>query len=143
MTEQLISYETAQLAKRAGFDLETRYYYEYKRWGERPIASFGPMNHNNSRRWDNDKCQYVESDIRQSAPTLDLVQKWLREQHGLYTLPTIDLQIPHWLCNHYFVNKEGEFTQIFLGTTMQWPSYESALEDGLKYALNFVIEELI
>lgn len=142
MLDELISYDTAQLAKKAGFDVETRYYYEDRRWGKKPVASFGPMNHNNNRRWDNDKCMYVESDIRQSAPTLGLIQKWLREEKGWCVLPTINLYWNKWICRHY-TEEDGDYTLFGIENGVQyrlWGSYEDAVRSGIAFALTYLTE---
>ncbi|WP_394749599.1 hypothetical protein [Spongiimicrobium salis] len=67
MKEQLISFETAKLAKEKGFN-------------EVVIDNYGPME---SILW---KGQHKNSELRYleySAPTQSSLQKWLRDKHGI------------------------------------------------------------
>ncbi len=85
MKDELVSFETAKLAKEKGFDIPTLFFYlTNHNAGERYIlvnylgaGQLGtidrPENHNNPD-------YYLP---RISVPTLYLLQRWLREVHGI------------------------------------------------------------
>jgi Mg2+/Co2+ transporter CorB len=89
MTDQLISFETAKLAKEKGFNIKHYWY----------------------------------NDIR---PTQSLLQKWLREKHGI----------------HIVIQKYGNVwsfeivTDITYSDDILYFSFEKALEGALYQALN-------
>jgi hypothetical protein len=73
MRDELISFETAKLAKEAGFNNFESWY--YKSDGEIKLAG-RVLNHN-------------EMKTRYSAPTQSLLQKWLREKHYIDVIPEV------------------------------------------------------
>lgn len=115
MEEQIISFETAKLANKKRFD-----WWAKDRYNRKGLF-------NESKAWS------------VSAPTQALLQKWLREEHKLwvdvgikerYETTTINFEIwsveeNDWIANHDWFN-----------TTFQ--SYEEALEQGLKTALELI-----
>jgi len=72
MTEQLISYETAKLAKEKDFDWMVR-------------ADYENGNLNPSSRLEDWNNFHKELNII-SAPTQALLQKWLRDEHGWHII---------------------------------------------------------
>src|SRR5210317_1331625 len=81
MKEQLISFETAKLAKKKGFSHKVSYFF-YKDGSKGYMSDIGEFVPNCEADWNNtyeeihkDKC---------SAPTQSLLQKWLREEHNLH-----------------------------------------------------------
>lgn len=111
MEEQLISFETAKLAKEVGFPQYREGVY-YTKDKEHCLVGWG---------FDN---------IREySAPTQSLLQKWLREVHN------IDVYCIPWVYENkrvydFFINYEGE--------SRAYSSYEKALEIGLQEALKLI-----
>ena len=105
MQEDLISFETAKLAKEKGFDISTHsYYFEDNKFKENSIKgtngyygdeyefNLSEFNENWNDKWltkkDGDRCfgcskqqGYLETF---SAPTQSLLQKWLREVHSIH-----------------------------------------------------------
>ena len=133
MTEQLISFETAKLAKEKGFDIPTLYgcneqgelleYFTYASYspGEPEIRIDEFIN----------KWEY-------QLPTQSLLQKWLREKYNqhIYLFPldkgkwgfennSISINLDHIFINYMYEGKE-------------YNSYEEALEVGLQEALKLV-----
>ena len=108
MKEQLISFETAKLAKEKGFGCETDNYYS-----------------EDSNELINEAYCNCE-EYGTSAPTQSLLQKWLREKHNFAVLIE-----EGWTWTHRFgwctVNAGKEFN-----------TYEEALEDGLIKALKII-----
>ena len=117
MREELITLETAKLAKEKGFDWCVLF--GYKPDGSRVDYDIegGYYNYN----------QLDQENL--SAPTQALLQRWLREVHN------IDVYCIPWIYENkrvydFFVNYEGE--------SRAYSSYEKALEVGLQEALKLI-----
>lgn len=82
MQEYLISFETAKLAKEKGFNIEVKTYFDFKKFGIKPVEFFGKLNANDLTKWDDDLRQNTSANYI-SAPTQSLLQKWLREKHKI------------------------------------------------------------
>ena len=94
MEEQLISFETAKLAKEKGFDWICRVFYED--WDNNELHEpISPSDFNNEHVW--------EKTI--SAPTQSLLQKWLREVHDIK------------MCVSYTCVDDSEYAYIWEITT--------------------------
>ena len=126
MKEQLITFETAKLAKEKGFENKTphklrRDYYNH----------LGEIN--------GDVTLYIKAYVNKKstrnletidAPTQSLLQKWLREEHQLYVLINyVNKEQFNWEINMF---QHGEYGIGFRG------SYEEALERGLVAALKLI-----
>ena len=124
MEEQLISFETAKLAKEKGFGgKELTTLNGYFRGG---ILCSIPCNNKS------DFCHEDEF----SAPTQSLLQKWLREKHHLIII--VAYQYEHDSTPYsYWIYKEFQSLPI-----NQWVNdlntYEEALEVGLQEALKLI-----
>ncbi len=130
MKEQLISFKTAKLAKKKGFDIKVETFY----MGD----SEDNFLHNAGKKdnWNNYKCILNESELSDdySAPTQSLLQKWLREVH------LISIKVDDFTYNskiRYDVNV------VPLGSQEDTPSevlksYEEALEKGLQESLKLI-----
>lgn len=128
MEEQLISLKTAKLAKEKGFVQHKGVFKMYKDEDGHLFQNVGPaydiLNH----------CSH--------APSQSLLQKWLREEHGIDVLPYNKFKRPNsaWAVN---VN-EGYNTRLdFLPSTNRvgdeiTGTYEEALEKGLQEALKLI-----
>ena len=118
MTEQLISFETAKLAKEKGFDDIKRPY--YTRSGNLVRDSFtGPF------------C---------AAPTQSLLQRWLREEHNIIADLKVGYRIyPDKFYFYYWrILKNTEECEIDYTSEQQYSNYEEALEKGLLEALKLI-----
>lgn len=78
LEEQLISFETGKLAKEKGFNIPCKYFYKEKYINtiEYEVVHDGHLEAN----W-NENFKYSPAEC--SAPTQSLLQKWLRELHGV------------------------------------------------------------
>lgn len=115
MEEQLINFETAELAKKKGFDEKCIWYYCGNQPKLKQINLKGLQN--------SDFISFI------SAPTQSLLQKWLREKHNIkvYLIWYDDkLTEPRW---SIYVNKT-----YINGNS----NYENALEIGLQEALKLI-----
>jgi hypothetical protein len=120
MKEQLTSFATARLAKIKGFD-----------W---PVKNFMWIEEGNYERTNS---VYYESDHNKSAerrslPTQSLLQKWLRDKHGIIVLPEDECHPEIWVFNIH--SKKGYFHY----TKRAYKTYEEALEVGLLEALKLI-----
>ena len=152
MKEQLISFETAKLAKEKDFNILQHSYYfedgEFKEnslkgtngyYGEEYEFNLSEFNENWNDKWltkkTGDRCfgcskqkGYLETF---SAPTQSLLQKWLREVHNLHISITQHNKINYVIAVHE-LNDESEFEKHNIDT------YEEALEKGLFEALKLI-----
>lgn len=116
MEEQLITFETAKLAKEKGFDVETNHRYLK---GEIVKNDFT-----------NKTFGYPLNEIHE-APTQSLLQKWLRKTKGFVILVYL-----------YDRNREDIFSYEIVTRRnnikcgIPYLSYEQALEAGLLEVLN-------
>ena len=133
MEEQLISFDTAKLAKEKGFTQDI-----FK-------AQFCL---NEDGRWRN--TTKVEKSKRIFAPTQSLLQRWLREEYNIMieVIPHREEGCEKWkakediywevLVDYYgkdfeiHINNECDYNETFLN------SYEKALEKGLYEALKLI-----
>ena len=114
MEEQLISFETAKLAKEKGYD-------------------FGYYWRTIEERHNNKEC------LVNYLHTQSLLQKWLREVHNIYieVIASLDdnkIFYESWIN----VFKKGSFKEISLDVKMYSEKYEEALEIGLQEALKLI-----
>lgn len=131
ITEDYVSYETAQLLKEKGFDESVNRFYEIST-GKPSLV----------------KSEYCRNSFTTSysAPTLQMTLKWLREIHKIY----INLDI-HWL---HFANQNGWMYVIerILDNGVDYvdsngdssdltffSTYEEACERAIKYVLKNLI----
>ena len=132
MKEQIITFETAVLAKEKGFYWKVDNYYNipneklhaFKLFKTKQFklecakGDYVPIDWNNSKF----------NNICLSAPTQSLLQKWLREVHDIHVV---------------IVGSPKYSPCVMLDGTNYWRqddelSYEEALEMGLQQALNLI-----
>lgn len=126
--EDIVTYEVAKLAKEKGFSGDTRHIYDEET--KELIECKFVANHNS------------EDEII-SAPTQSLMQRWLREKKGLClsveAYPT--LAIIRKVCFAWVIKSGSDGHFMESNDSLQtFYSYELALEDGLKYALENLVE---
>lgn len=134
MTEQLIEFETAKLAKEKGFNLAVDVYYNIPNmkiyyWKLKKIKNFKiecAKGNYNPIDWNSSKFK----DVCLSAPTQSLLQKWLRDVHNI----------------HIIVSplKDKTFKVEYSKDLNYWSkhdlfkTYEKALEKGLYQVLKLI-----
>ncbi len=117
--EVVVSFETAKLSKEKGFShhMIMNYYNENKE-----LIDVGQL-------WTKDE---TEEDVLM-APTQCMLQRWLRQEHGISVLVGHDGM---WTVS---ISKWGEKSQVFEGQGYDRGfhiiSYEQALESGLEKGL--------
>lgn len=140
MNEQLISFETAKLAKEKGFDIPCQW--AFGKNGEEPI-NFNEYHYEFSK--DNlihgDNFNFYKGVYRNiSAPTQSLLQKWLFETHKLY----VEVRLTHGHDKVHFypiiydcnVHRPKEKSMYDLYNYNYIP--EEAFEKGLQEALKLI-----
>ena len=130
MNEQLISSDTARLAKKKGFDWECSY--SYGRRSKSPNFAFSRNSTGNVF----------------SAPTQPLLQKWLREIHGIHIDTEAvgsEEEFPQYVQMVYTCPQDRiDYELRCLGfedkgfEEQQHDAYEEALEAGLQAALKMI-----
>tara|TARA_R110002012_G_C11226492_1_gene563360 strand:+ start:39 stop:455 length:417 start_codon:yes stop_codon:yes gene_type:complete len=130
MKEELISFETAKLAKEKGFDIEVLNHY-YSTEG---------MNTGNGKDCDMFMDDVKNSEIEPdeySAPTQSFLQKWLREKYNLHPYVTPYGDGKNWnVPNIRHNNKDwNEVNVPYQIKQRQFPSEFETYEQGLEFAL--------
>ena len=152
MKEQLINFETAKLAKEKGFNVETLHFYCKNRtcdYIKTPYKYSFEVNANQETLI-NGEIDNFGYGITWSAPTQSLLQKWLREVHGIYVNSEYDLNhdgkniiyFSNWgfindpSSDNYKYNPNGGYDEKAI-----WKTYEEALEIGLQEGLKLLSDE--
>jgi hypothetical protein len=131
--EEICTYEVCKLAREKGFPqhigndayiVENEYDNEYEVGCHYPIQ-FIP--------------DYLPTIV---APTQSLLQRWLREEKGVLIevicLPTTRTSSKYEYKRHLFWGSDGHFIESEYGDEI-FDTYELALEDVLKYALENLV----
>ena len=118
MKEQLISFETAKLAKEKGFDIVQSNFYDEKT----TMLCYGDTRNYNTIK----NCL--------STPTQSLLQRWLREKYDIFV--ETQTYLVDGLFKHMFIIKTTMDYEIDVRDSgNNFPSLEKALEKGLQEAL--------
>lgn len=124
MQEQIISFDTAKLAKEKGFPVNISRDY-YLNDGDKKMMT--DVNYLKYHRND-------DLDKLLPAPTQSLLQKWLREEHNIYVIP----YIKDGYC-YYKIKKEYVIDIDYnKGYVKHFEEWEQALESGLQEALKLI-----
>ena len=127
MKEELISLETAKLAKEKGYDVPDLFNYDLK--GKLCSTSESIQSYYRDEFYL--PLKRKARGLGYLAPTQSLLQKWLREEHNIHiaiVVNNIDTKTYEYDIATYGVEKvKGGFT-----------SYEIALEKGLQKALTLI-----
>ena len=124
MEEQLISFETAKLAKEKGYNITNYLSYDENTGIMLPKDPAYPGWH----------CYALDGVC--PAPTQSLLQKWLREKHNLIVEPRGSAIDKTFSINIFYLGEIS--TKKSIGYTNAGNTYEEALEDGLQEALKMI-----
>lgn len=120
MKDELISYETAVLAKEKGFNEFCEYYITESSVEYQEGAAF------------KNEYGYV------TAPTQSLLQRWLREVHYIVVESNYKCVNDRWAF-YFNLMIMGYTSWLTFDTDLKgFTTYEEALEEGLKQALNLI-----
>jgi hypothetical protein len=142
MQEQLISFETAKLAKEKGFNWGCYIEYEVEDYEYRqgsPGYSKVTIKKGDLKKADGSSI-FRNWNNNYSAPTQSLLQKWLREKHKLYVYinPTTYGEEARYSAQLDGYGKKGIFSSPLIDGFTIYNSYEEALEEGLHEALKLI-----
>lgn len=156
LEEPTVSFETAKLAREKGFEDAIgigygKSYYTYDGKLNGSVVDEISEYYRLKKKEGLDHYQAEEKNTKKTipAPTQSLLQKWLREKHNIIVIPNYiyiscgaDQYGP--LCDKliYDVDEicmkvDGYFITIPLTSTL-FDTYEEALEEGLRKALNLI-----
>lgn len=126
--EEICTYEVCKLAKEKGFNVRTFDWYDYTGNYQK---GFIPHELHACPRYK----EYY-------APTQSLLQRWLREEKGIVIevicLPTTRTSSKYEYKRHLFLGSDGHYLEGEYGDEI-FDTYELALEDALKYALENLV----
>ena len=128
MQEELITFETAKLAKEKKFNIPCEnFYIEYI---DDDVADL--FNYEEQRGSGYAELYRNNQEFKYSASTQSLLQKWLREVHDIH-IEIHNLSIKWW-----FNLKEIDSNNSAMFISDNYDSYEEALEIGLQEALKLI-----
>ena len=137
ITEDYVSFETAKLLKKKGFNIPCRFNY-------RSIYSNNPkpFYHKSLKDFNGEEYEGLSSEWF-SAPSQSLALKWLREVHNTHISVEMGFDVDNPQCFFYipsickFSNKTGEYNTPF--GEEEFDTYESVCEAALLYVLKNLI----
>lgn len=130
MEDQLITFETAKLAKEKGFKELCFNFYNKEAELKSPYLENGSSSDTEFRVDLEDLLENYNLYEKYSAPTQSLLAKWLREVHYIYLWCTPEEEIdgvPYW-----------EYHIGYRQSDKSYPTYELTLETGLFEALKLI-----
>lgn len=147
MEDQLISFETAKLAKEKGFDEFTFWVYKYS--GKLYLHTRRNYCSNPKNKFKHSERGLIKNSAmlnakieRFSAPTQSLLQKWLREKYNihieLHLSRDYDEEYNDWWFYLYPNVKGGGRIKFFPDEIGYGLSFEDVLEKGLQEALKLL-----
>ena len=144
MQEDLISFETAKLAKEKGFDWDCVNYFQ-----DSHRAGVHKINNINNKIIDELHQEDKYCIIFFATPTQSLLQKWLREVHNIYVESYHDLtsdgtKIQFYTSWGFLQQKDKNGNRNVNGWYDEyndWKTYEEALEIGLQEGLKLLSDE--
>lgn len=132
ITEDYVSFETAKLLKEKGFDSECDYLYVN---GNIVRAQGGKCN------WNKGETIFTDYKNECSAPTLQMVMKWLREVHNLFVFPFPQMNTNKFWVEIYQLSDNQEWISLYCESIdlKDYPFYEQACEAAIQYCLQNLI----
>lgn len=131
--EDLITYETALLAKSKGFGLETLHFYtkpNSKMFGIDEHGRSYSIKNTSKTLYQCGKQAVLNIENVFYAPTQTVLAKWLRDVHNIH------INIDSWKkATFHLIYNNGSF---YPENPSMWDTYEQALEEGLKAALKLI-----
>ena len=136
MEEELISLETAKLAKEKGFDWECINLFNLN--GDDYTSLYSYYDQRIEKRYYS-KANYNSDCFTMSRPPQSLLQKWIRKNHEIHCM--VDCNASGW----YWILFKTNGTRIkdwdYTGSNEdsgQWDEFEDAMEDCLFEALKLI-----
>ena len=124
--DEICTYEVCKLAKEKGFNEYVEAFY---------AENCDTAHSQGPEKWNEYKDRYA-------APTQSLLQRWLREEKGIVIevvcMPTTRTNSKYEYKRHLFWGSNGRYFESEYGDEI-FDTYELALEDALKYALDSLV----
>ena len=131
--ECYVSLEVAKLLKDTGFDWECKeYYYNF------PTTGCSLSFDDNFVNWNSWSERYI------SAPTLDVAQRWLRENKDFDINVLTDFDSVKRLYYVRYVVKDGHYKTYYISNNRSYVyfnTYEEAQESAIKKVLEMILEK--
>lgn len=141
MKEQLITFETAKLAKEKGFKEPTLHYF-YKDKLNTPYLENGSSTDVEFRVDLEDLYEFHNTEYskdRAAAPTQSLLQKWLRDVHQIFVYIQPIIESKYQDSEGNFNNEDVYYHWFIWGVQFGMENtYEEALEKALQEALKLI-----
>ena len=131
--EEIVTFGVAKLAKEKGFPQEPD-----KNDHSQIYCWDGLRNIHTLCEWEMRYSGEYNNEDMYAAPTQSLLQRWLREENGYYVYPFFDNESRRWtwVCRELTGDK---WIQLLDFEERYFDTYEIALEDALKYALENLV----
>lgn len=127
--EEICTYEVCKLAKDKGFDWMPSMYFHSGVESDLRVVGVNGANPNK-----------IPHSPHISCPTQSLLQRWLREEKGYYVYPFFDNESRMWIWVWVCLELTGDkCIQLLDFEGRYFDTYEFALEDALKYALENLV----
>ena len=136
ITETLISFKTAKLAKEKGFNIPYPAFFHIEN-GKTVEYNYVYTSILTSQFHDIKEGGNLKSITYFSRPTQDLLQKWLREVHNIHfiTKPYIESLGKKEITGYYIPTICTSFLDKYIEFDDNYSTYEEALDEGLYSAL--------
>lgn len=132
MKEELISYNTSKLAKERGYNWSSNYTYDSE-------GNLEGLEYIDSPYFTEEHIRFAKENGFDSclAPTQSLLQKWLRDVHGIHVCTDINIQ-SKWYFSLFnlYSKRNAEFPEY--NNSISCNTYEEALEAGLVEGLKLI-----
>lgn len=132
--DQICTYEVAKLAKEKGFNVPTI------------TVKVEKIKGTEKEIWDEEECRYITQWETRSLriPTQSLLQRWLQEEKNLYIsiIAHAKLKRVYYEWEVRYISALGNMNKsssVMSIETYRYNTYELALEDALKYALENLV----
>jgi hypothetical protein len=133
MNEQLVSFEVAKLAKEVGFNWKCNFYDEYITVYEVQNVKYNRKKFGIYEDWNHKKYGKAFT----SLPTQSLLQKWLRDIHGIAVHISTDITLS-WIYTIQSLHPQATYTGLTIHSEQVFSTYEESLEKGLYRALKLI-----
>lgn len=130
ITEDYVSFKTARLLKEKGFNVPCECFYDAEN-NDVSIVN-GWMDISNSELEEKESVCY-------SAPTLQMVMKWLREKEWVICVMPLTFYCGEKASSWGYNIWAGDNLEIDNSSTPEFNTYEEACEEAIKYCLENLI----
>lgn len=135
--EEICTYEVCKLAKEKGFPQDPDKNDHCLMYCWDGLRNIHPL-----AMWIVWEMEEYDHDNLYAAPTQSLLQRWLREEKGIVIevvcMPTTRTNSKYEYKRHLFWGSNGRYFESEYGDEI-FDTYELALEDALKYALDSLV----